>query len=445
MDLRRSLRRLKREDRELETFSVRKSKPLRGEVQPPADKSISHRAIIFGALSQGRSTVKNFLRAEDPLRTIAAFRQMGVEIQDRGEEVIIDGKGLTGLKEPSSIIDCGNSGTTMRLLCGVLAGQPFSATLSGDDSLRERPMQRVIKPLTEMGANIASQAGGYPPLTIHGGNLSPINYKSPVASAQVKSAILIAGLYCDGVTRVSEPDKSRDHTERMLKAQGAGIEIRNLEISIKGKAHLRPFDIIIPADFSSAAFFLVAGAVVPDSEILIKNVGINPTRTGLLDILQLMGADIKIENEHEVSGEPVADLHVRHSRLKGVTVGSDLILKAIDEFPILCVAASLSEGITKITGAEELRVKESDRIKTMAEALRKAGVEVEELKDGIIIEGGKRLRPASIQSHGDHRVAMSMAIAGLMAEGETIIEDTACVNTSFPKFIEMLEGLAKTK
>ncbi|MBI4688315.1 MAG: 3-phosphoshikimate 1-carboxyvinyltransferase [Nitrospirae bacterium] len=429
----------------METFSIRKSSPLRGEVQPPADKSISHRAIILGALSQGRSTVKNFLRAEDPLTTIAAFRQMGVEIEDKGEEIIIDGKGLTGLKEPSGIIDCGNSGTTMRLLCGVLAGQPFSATLSGDDSLRRRPMQRVIKPLVEMGARITSQAGGYPPLTIQGGGLTPVNYKSTVASAQVKSAILLAGLYCDGVTTISEPDKSRDHTERMLKAQGAGIEIKNLEISIKGRASLNPFNIIIPADFSSAAFFLVAGAIVPDSEIVIKNVGINPTRTGLLDILHLMGADIETKNEHEVSGEPVADLHVRHSSLRGVTVGGDLILKAIDEFPILCVAASLSEGVTKITGAEELRVKESDRIKTMAEALRKAGVDVEELKDGIIIKGRNRLKPASIQSHGDHRVAMSMAIAGLMADGETIIEDTTCVNTSFPKFMEMLEGLAKAK
>ncbi len=355
---------------------------------------------------------------------------------------MIYGKGLDGLKKPENVIDCGNSGTTMRLLCGVLAGQPFRATLTGDESLRKRPMQRVITPLTEMGTRITSKAG-YPPITIEGGSLKPINYKSPIASAQVKSAILLAGLYAQGVTTFQEPDKSRDHTERMLKAQGAEVEIKDLEVSIKGRATLKPLDITIPGDFSSSAFFIIAGTIVLNSEVLIKNVGINPTRTGLLDILNMMGAQIRIENKYEQLGEPVTDLYVRHSRLKGVTIGGDLVLKAIDEFPILCVTASVAEGVTKVTGAGELRVKESDRIASMARELRKMGVEVEELEDGIIITGREKLKAATVQSYGDHRIAMAMAIAGLVAEGETIVQDVACVDTSFPGFMKMLKKLQR--
>lgn len=432
-------------------IKVTQKTPLRGEFIPPPDKSISHRAIILGSISDGKSIVRNFLHAEDPLRTVSAFRQMGIETKELksskvqrfkgSKDLVVIGKGLAGLKEPKNIIDCGNSGTTMRLLCGVLAGQPFRATLTGDESLRKRPMQRVIIPLTEMGTRITSETKGYPPLTIQGGDLRPIHYKSPIASAQVKSAILLAGLYPDGVTTVQEPDKSRDHTERMLKAVGVDIEIKDLEVSIKGRARLRPLDITIPGDFSSAAFFIVAAAIVPQSEILIKNVGINPTRTGLLRILDMMGARIRIENKHEQTGEPVADLYVRHSVLKGVTIGGDLVLRAIDEFPILCVAASVASGVTKITGAEELRVKESDRIAGMTKELRKAGVNVKEFPDGVIIEGGERLKAATFQSYGDHRIAMAMTIAGLVAEGETIIEDTACIDTSFPGFMEMLEKL----
>jgi len=454
MPLRRSLGRHSQEEVAL-NIKVTQKTSLCGEVTPPPDKSISHRAIILASLSEGKSIIKNFLCAEDPLKTIKALSLMGIEIKGfKGSRVqgvkgsgniIINGKGLRGLKEPVEIIDCGNSGTTMRLLCGVLAGQPFRATLTGDESLRRRPMQRVITPLTEMGAKITSSAG-YPPLTIEGGNLKPIHYKSPMASAQVKSAILLAGLYTDGVTTIQEPDKSRDHTERMLKAQGAEIEIEGFTVRVQGfkgsrVQGLRPLDITVPGDFSSAAFFIVAGIIAPDSEILIKNVGINPTRTGLLEILRMMGARIEVENKHEVSGEPVADLYVRHSVLRGVTIGGDLILRAIDEFPILCVSASLAKGITKITGAKELRVKESDRISSMAEELRKMGVEVEELEDGVIIEGRERLKGATVHSHGDHRVAMAMTVAGLVAEGETIVEDTACIGTSFPGFIEELNKL----
>ena len=429
-------------------INIKYERPLKGESSPPPDKSISHRAIIISSLSEGKSIIRNFLNAEDPLRTCNAFRQMGINIEEGSRvqgfkgsrDLVINGKGLNGLKKPEGIIDCGNSGTTMRLLCGVLAGQPFSATLTGDSSLMRRPMQRVIIPLAEMGAVIQSEKG-YPPLAIKGGDLKPIDYKSPVASAQVKSAVLLAGLYCDGITSVSEPEKSRDHTERMLKAAGVNIEIKDLKVSVTGKAKLKPLDTTIPGDFSSAAFFIVAGAIVTDSKILIKNVGINLTRTGLLDILKKMGADITLKNKREVSGEPVSDIYINHSQLKGIEIGGDMIPKAIDEFPILCIAASLAQGTTKITGAKELRVKESDRISSMANELRKMGVEVEELPDGITIKGRERLKAATVQSYGDHRVAMSMAIAGLVADGETIVKDTECVNTSFPGFMEMLKKL----
>lgn len=405
---------------------------------------------MFSSLAQGRSVVRNFLHAEDPLRTLEAFRNMGIQIESgvrsqeltaQGNELIIHGKGLQGLSKPKDIIDCGNSGTTMRLLCGVLAGQPFSTTLTGDSSLIRRPMKRVIDPLTRMGAVFESEKDGYPPLRIIGSSLKPITYNSPVASAQVKSAILLAGLYCDGETTYVEPGKSRDHTERMLKASGADINIRDLQVSIKGRPALRPFDIEVPADLSSAAFFIVAGVIVPGSEILLKNIGTNPTRTGLLDILNEMGADIRLENKREVSGEPVADIYVRHSGLKGIDIGGKMVLKAIDEFPVLCVAAAKAEGVTTITGAGELRVKESDRIASMSSELKKMGVNVEELDDGLIIHGREDLRPAVVQCYNDHRIAMSMIIAGLTADGLTTVENTECVNTSFPGFTDMLGKL----
>jgi 3-phosphoshikimate 1-carboxyvinyltransferase len=441
---------------------------LRGELIPPPDKSISHRSIILSSLAEGKSIVRNFLYAEDPLSTIGAFRQMGVEIEvgsihespvqtGRGgfqtrpyigdsrialpeKEITIIGKGLSGLREPKAAIDCGNSGTTMRLLCGVLAGQLFSVTLKGDASLSRRPMKRIMEPLSQMGATFRSD-NGHPPLNIKGGKLQPFRFRSPVASAQVKSAILLAGLYCDGTTSVTEPERSRDHTERMLKAAGVNIEISGLTVSIEGRSVLSPLDLTVPNDFSSAAFFIAAGTIVPGSELLIKNTGINPTRTGLIEILQSMGADIKLENEREVSGEPVADILVKHSSLSGIDIAGDMVPKTIDEFPILCVTAALAQGKTKITGAKELRVKESDRIAAIAAELRKMGVSVEELEDGLIIEGREKLQPAVIQSYGDHRIAMSMAIAGLMADGETTILDTDCINTSFPGFMGILERL----
>lgn len=424
-------------------IEIRHKRPLRGDFSPPPDKSISHRAVILASLASGRSIIRNFLRAEDTLRTLNAFVKMGIRIEGPSEKdkVVIHGKGLTGLKEPEDIIDCGNSGTTMRLLSGVLAGQPFSATLTGDHSLRSRPMQRVIAPLTEMGAVITSERGGYPPLKIMGGELKPINYISPVASAQVKSAILLAGLYCKGITSVKEPEKSRDHTERMLKAAGIDVNIKGLEVSIKGRATPDPLEITIPADLSSAAFFIVAATIVPNSEILIRDTGVNPTRTGLIDILKMMGADIRLENLREVSGEPVADIYVRHSALRGIEVGGDMIPRTIDELPVLFIAASMAQGTTRITGARELRVKESDRIASMAEELRKMGVTVEELDDGLIIQGRQYLNGAILKSHGDHRVAMAMAVAGLVAQGETIVEDTECIATSFPEFAETITRL----
>jgi len=429
----------------LSQISIKEKAPLKGEIAPPSDKSISHRAIILAALANGRSIIRNFLQAEDPLRTLQAFRQMGVEIEEKTpeREIIIHGKGLDGLKEPADIIDCGNSGTTMRLLSGVLAGQSFTSTLTGDKYLLRRPMQRIIKPLAEMGALITSENSGYPPLKIKGGGLKPINYISPVASAQVKSAILFAGLYCEGLTTVTEPEKSRDHTERMLGAAGVDIKVGGLKVGVKGRAALKPMEITVPGDFSSAAFFMVAGSIIPGSEILIKNTGINPTRTGLMDILKMMGADIRFHNMREVSGEPVADISVNYAALGGIEVGGEMVLRAIDEFPILCVAAAKAKGTTRITGAGELRVKESDRIASMAAELRKMGVSIEELEDGLIIEGRERLNAAVIQSHGDHRIAMAMLIAGLTAEGETRVEDIDCVNTSFPGFVEMLKGLMK--
>ena len=428
---------------------------LRGEITPPPDKSISHRAVIISSLSEGKSSIRNFLRAEDTLRTLEAFRKMGIDIKETedsrvqgfkgSKELVINGKGLKGLKKPEKTIDCGNSGTTMRLLSGVLAGQSFTTTLTGDSSLKRRPMLRVIDPLTKMGAEISSEKGEYPPLNIKGGNLSPIQYDSPIASAQVKSAILFAGLYCNGVTSVHSPQKSRDHTEKMLEAAGVEVIEKGRKVSVKGIAKLNPMDITVPGDFSSAAFFIVAGLLIPGSEILIKNVGINPTRSGLLNILEKMGADISRDNERVISGEHVADIFVKHSRLKGVTsskdFGNEILISAIDEFPILCVAAAAAQGETKITGAKELRVKESDRISSMSKELQKMGSEVEELEDGLIIKGRETLKSATVQSHGDHRVAMAMTVAGLIADGTTTVEDTECINTSFPGFMEMLGQL----
>ncbi len=450
---------------------IKRARLLKGEITPPPDKSISHRAVMLASLAQGKSIVRNPLMAEDPISTMNAFRSMGIEIEEgsrvkgqgSSKELVINGKGLHGLKEPFDVIDCGNSGTTVRLLSGILAGNTFFSALTGDDSLKQRPMARVINPLKEMGAQISARNGDkYLPMAIKGGRLKVIDYKMPVASAQVKSCLILAGLYADGITTIIEPQKSRDHTERMLKAMGADIEVEGLSIRVKGQGagvkELSPIDITVPADFSSAAFFIAAALIVPDSEVLIKNVCINPTRTGLLAIIKSMGADVELLNIRDVSalthhasrithhdslgGEPVADIYCKCAgSLKAVKISSDIMPSLIDEFPILCVLASQADGVTEIRGAEELRVKESDRIKSMASELKKLGVELEEYPDGISIKGKAALKGAEVESYHDHRIAMSLAIAGLVAEGTTTINNASCVDISFPGFFEELQRI----
>jgi 3-phosphoshikimate 1-carboxyvinyltransferase len=443
----------------LDRIELSKAKSFKGEFSPPPDKSISHRAVIFSSLSKGKSIIKNFLRAEDTISTVNAMRMLGIEIEENvippvpplvkgGEggfsgELIIHGKGLYGLKETIDTIDCGNSGTTMRLLSGVLSGNPFFSILTGDESLRQRPMSRVIIPLRQMGAEIMARCDDrYPPIAMRGKRLKAIQYTMPVASAQVKSAILLAGLYAEGETEVIEPLKSRDHTERMMTAFGAEIKIKDLHIKIHGGTELQGLEMYVPGDFSSAAFFIVGALLIRDSEILIKGVGINPTRTGLLSVLQEMGADIRISNINEVSGEPVADIYCKGGReLKSINITKEKIPSLIDEFPILCVIATQATGITTIRGAKELRVKESDRIKTIATELRKMGAEIEEFEDGLNITGGRGLKGTVIESYKDHRIAMAMAIAAIIADGTTTINDVSSVSISFPGFFDILKRL----
>jgi 3-phosphoshikimate 1-carboxyvinyltransferase len=417
---------------------------FKGEFFPPSDKSISHRAVILASLARGKSIVRNILRAQDTGSTMDAFRSLGVEIIDEGGALTIYGKGLHGLSEPRDVIDCGNSGTTIRLISGVLSGNPFFSVLTGDDSLRRRPMARVIEPLSLMGSQIMARAGNrYPPLAIRGGAVKPLRYEMPVASAQVKSSLLLAGLYSEGETEIVEPTKSRDHTERMLPAQGADLRVEGLSVFIRGGRELSPMEMEVPGDFSSAAFFIVAALLLPGSEIVARNVGINPTRTGLLEALSKMGAKVGIENVREMSGEPVADLRCTgRAALKAVDLTGEIIPSLIDEFPVLCIAAAHAEGFTTIRGAEELRVKESDRIKAMASELKKMGAAVEEYPDGIGIQGTGRLKGAEVESHGDHRIAMAMAVAALSAEGRTTIQGASAVSISFPAFFEILERLS---
>jgi 3-phosphoshikimate 1-carboxyvinyltransferase len=417
---------------------------FKGEFSPPPDKSISHRAVIISSLAKGRGVVKNFLRAKDTESTVNAFRALGTEISDEGGTLVIHGKGLYGFSEPWDVIDCGNSGTTIRLISGILSGNPFFSVLTGDGSLRTRPMARVIRPLSMMGAEIRARSGdNFPPVAIKGKRLVPISYALPVASAQVKSSLLLAGLYSDGQTEITEPAKSRDHTERMLSAFGADVRVDGLKVTVKGDRELSPMEMRVPGDFSSAAFFLVASLIVPGSDIVAKDVGINPTRTGLLHVLRQMGAAIEVANKRDVSGEPVADIHCRGgTALKSVRITGENIPSLIDEFPILCVAAAFAEGTTTITGAGELRVKESDRIKSIAGELTKMGVEVEEYPDGLSIRGTGRLKGADLDSHGDHRIAMSMAVAALAAEGTTVIRGASIVDISFPGFFPILKRLS---
>jgi 3-phosphoshikimate 1-carboxyvinyltransferase len=421
---------------------------LYGTLQIPGDKSISHRALMLGALAEGETTIQGLLLGEDPRSTAACFTAMGAQISALNTELVtVKGIGLGQLQEPVGVLDAGNSGTTMRLMLGILASHPDRFfTVTGDDSLRSRPMSRVVTPLTEMGAQIWGRRGNsLAPLAVRGQALEPIHYHSPIASAQVKSAILLAGLMTYGRTTVTEPALSRDHSERMLRAFGAQIEVdpQTYSATVTGYSTLRGQQVIVPGDISSAAFWLVAGAIVPGSELSIENVGINPTRTGILVALKLMGADITLENQREVAGEPVADIRVKHGKLKACKISGNLIPRMIDEIPILAVAAIFAEGTTVITDAEELRVKESDRIKVMATELTKMGASITELPDGLEITGGGSLVGAELDSYTDHRIAMSLAIAAMMAKGQTTIDRAEAASISYPTFFDSLRSIIR--
>ena len=420
---------------------VTPAKSLRGEVSVPGDKSISHRSIMFGSLAEGTTRVSGFLMGEDNLSTWKAFEQMGVVIRQTGSDALeIEGAGLNGLVEPGDVLDCGNSGTTMRLMSGLLAGQNFFSVLTGDKYLLKRPMKRVVTPLVSMGARIWGRDGGErAPLAIQGGSLIPTAYSSPVASAQVKSAVLLAGLSVDGETTVTEPHLSRDHSERMLAYFGADVRPFDGGVSLIGRPRLLAQDVVVPGDISSAAFFMVAGLVTPGAELTICNVGINPTRSGIIDILIAMGGQLELLNLREQSGEPVADVLVKYSQLKGIEISGDMVPRAIDEFPVISVAAALAEGTTTISDAEELRVKETDRIAAMVSELGKLGAQVEARPDGMVITGVEQLNGGTVSSHGDHRIAMSMGVAALSARSEVKIEDVACTETSFPGFWNLLD------
>jgi len=415
---------------------------LNGNARVPGDKSVSHRSIMLGALADGVTEIEGFLEGEDSLATLRAFRDMGVVISDPDAgRVVVQGVGLHGLNAPKQALDLGNSGTSMRLIAGLMAGQDFDCTLVGDTSLSRRPMRRVSDPLTEMGAQIETGIEGTPPLHIHGGGiLHGIDYDMPVASAQVKSSLLLAGLYAQGVTRVKEPAVTRDHTERMLEAFGYPVQREDGCVSVMGGGRLRPTAINVPGDISSAAFFIVGASIAPDSDILLQGIGINPTRTGVIDIMRLMGARIDLQNERLEGGEPVADIHVLSSTLVGIDIPEALVPLAIDEFPAIFVAAACARGTTRLRGARELRVKESDRIQVMAEGLQALGVDAIPTPDGMIINGGD-LRGSRVDSHGDHRIAMSFAMAALRAKGEIVIDDCQNVATSFPGFPELAGSL----
>ncbi|MGN0330529.1 MAG: 3-phosphoshikimate 1-carboxyvinyltransferase [Kineothrix sp.] len=422
---------------------LEKAKSLRGEITVPGDKSISHRAVMFGALSRGRTEVRNFLQGADCLSTIGCFRELGIEIENREDVITIHGRGLDGLSAPSRILDAGNSGTTTRLISGILAAQPFETILTGDASIRKRPMRRIIEPLAMMGADIESMDGnGCAPLKIHGTSLKGIHYLSRVASAQVKSAVLLAGLYAEGETSVTEPVLSRNHSEIMLETFGARIRAEGNTVTISPRPCLEGRKIIVPGDISSAAYFIAAGLLVPGSDILIRNVGINPTRDGILRAARAMGGKITLLNEkHE--GEPTADIHVVYSPLRGTVIEGDIIPALIDELPVIAVMAAAAEGTTIIRDAAELKVKESDRIQVVTENLSAMGCDITATDDGMVINGGSPLKGASILSHSDHRIAMSFAIASLIAEGETVIRGRECVTISYPDFYSDLASLCR--
>ena len=420
------------------SYLIQPGGSLTGDIHVPGDKSISHRAVMLGAIATGRTTIQNFLEGEDALATLNIFRDLGVSIDGPYQgDVSIAGVGMRGLQAPAAALDCGNSGTSMRLLCGILAAQQFDCVLTGDASLRRRPMLRVVKPLTQMGARIECAAAGTPPLKVFGGAaLRAIHYAMPVASAQVKSAVLLAALYANGTTRISEPAATRDHTERMLDAFGCPVARAGNDIAVGGERELRGAEIRVPADFSSAAFFIVAATVSPNSDVVLKDVGVNPTRTGTITILRSMGADISLLNERMFGGEPVADVHVRSAKLRGIEIPHELIASAIDEFPVLFIAAANAEGTTRLSGAQELKVKESDRIQVMADGLSALGIEARSTADGMEITGGE-YDGGEIDSHGDHRIAMSFAVAALRSRRAIVVRDCANVATSFPGFVQL--------
>ncbi|MDD7642739.1 MAG: 3-phosphoshikimate 1-carboxyvinyltransferase [bacterium] len=424
-------------------MNITKSAGLRGELAIPGDKSICHRAIMFGALAEGTTEITNFLQGADCLSTISCFQAMGVDIENNIDRVLIHGAGLHGLKAPSSMLDVGNSGTTTRLISGILAGQAFTSTLNGDASIQKRPMKRIMDPLTLMGAEIKSiNNNGCAPLEIRGGHLHGISYQSPVASAQVKSCVLLAGLYADGKTSVTEPVLSRNHTELMLAGFGAKVTSEGTTATIEPEPKLYGQQISVPGDISSAAYWIAAALAVPNSELVLKNVGINPTRDGILRVVEAMGADITRENVHTVSGELVCDLIVRSSSLHGATVSGELIPTLIDEIPVIAVLSCFAEGETIIRDAQELKVKESNRIDTVVEGLLAMGADATATDDGMIIRGGRPLHGATIDSHLDHRIAMSFAVAGLMCDTPTTILNADSVVISYPDFYESLKKVS---
>ena len=421
---------------------VKRANSMKGELTVPGDKSISHRGIMFGAIAEGTTELEGFLDGADCRSTISCFRQMGIEISQDHDRVQIHGKGLYGLRQPKDMLDAGNSGTTVRLISGILAGQPFTTQLTGDASIQKRPMKRIMTPLSLMGASIRSLAGNdCAPLEIHGGSLVPIHYDSPVASAQVKSCVLLAGLYAEGQTSVTEPVPSRDHTERMLSGFGAEITSRERTATVTGHPRLIGQHITIPGDISSAAYFIAAGLICPNSDLYIRNVNTNPTRAGILTVAKQMGGKITMENQRVVSGEEVCDIHVVSSDLHGTQIDRELIPSLIDEIPVIAVMAAFAEGTTVIKDAQELKVKESNRIDSVTENLNAMGGDAIPTEDGMIIHGGRPLHGARILTRSDHRIAMSFAIAGLAADGETTFDDPGCIDISYPTFFETLRSV----
>lgn len=419
---------------------IQKIKKAIGQIKVPGDKSISHRAVMLGSLANGVTEISGFLKGADCLSTIDCFRKMGIDIDINGENVTVHGNGLRGLKKPDEMLYTGNSGTTTRLLCGILAGQNFDTSITGDASIQKRPMGRVVQPLSMMGAKIENE---YCPLYITGTKLHGIDYKMPVASAQVKTAIILAGLYADGETVIHEIEKSRDHTELMLSAMGADLTVDNLDITVKPTNDLTAVNVDIPGDISSAAFFLVLGAIMPNSRITVTNVGINPTRTGIIDVLKDMGADITLENVHTSAGETVANITVRSSSLKGTTVGGDIIPRLIDELPIIAVAAVFADGQTVIKDAQELKVKETNRIRAVVDEFNKCGIDITETDDGMIINGGKSIHGADFKTYGDHRMAMSLTVLAQLADSESTLDDSDCACVSYPTFFDDFYKLGK--